>query len=121
MRTRLKKGSTLRRIAGCMPSLGCRSVFSRQSVHLVHVRIADPDFMYAGKKQQEPMTKFHHFSIGSLGSLAINRDDDAKERFSGHTLLDIDATVAKPGFKPPISMKSIQNVSRQRWCLFLEP
>ena len=33
----------------------------------------------------------------------------AKESFSGHTLLDVDATVANPKFKPPISMKSIQN------------
>ena len=33
----------------------------------------------------------------------------AKDSFSGHTLLDIDATVAKPGFKPPISMKAMQN------------
>ena len=33
----------------------------------------------------------------------------AKDSFSGHTLLDIDATVAKPGFKPPISMKTMQN------------
>lgn len=33
----------------------------------------------------------------------------AKESFSGHTLLDIDATVANPKFKPPISMKSMQS------------
>eukprot|EP00439_Symbiodinium_sp_Y106_P066844 s1483_g10.t5 len=32
------------------------------------------------------------------------------EKLCGHTLLDIDATVAKPGFKPPISMKSIQTI-----------
>jgi len=32
------------------------------------------------------------------------------ESFSGHTLLDIDATIAKPAFKPPISMKAMQNV-----------
>eukprot|EP00913_Durusdinium_trenchii_P030992 g29027.t1 len=31
------------------------------------------------------------------------------ESFSGHTLLDIDATVANPKFKPPISMKSMQS------------
>ena len=34
-----------------------------------------------------------------------------EEKLSGHTLLDIDATVAKPGFKPPISMKSIQTAT----------
>lgn len=33
----------------------------------------------------------------------------AEESFSGHTLLDIDATIAKPAFKPPISMKTMQN------------
>ncbi|CAK8996235.1 unnamed protein product [Durusdinium trenchii] len=32
------------------------------------------------------------------------------ESFSGHTLLDIDATVANPKFKPPISMKSMQSI-----------
>eukprot|EP00928_Gymnodinium_smaydae_P003419 TRINITY_DN11228_c0_g3_i2.p1 TRINITY_DN11228_c0_g3~~TRINITY_DN11228_c0_g3_i2.p1 ORF type:complete len:620 (-),score=114.43 TRINITY_DN11228_c0_g3_i2:116-1975(-) len=30
------------------------------------------------------------------------------ESFTGHTLLDLDATIARPGFKPPISMRSIE-------------
>lgn len=34
---------------------------------------------------------------------------ETEESFSGHTLLDIDATIAKPAFKPPISMKAMQN------------
>ena len=34
---------------------------------------------------------------------------EAEESFSGHTLLDINATIAKPAFKPPISMKAMQN------------
>ena len=57
--------------------------------------------------------------LGALSRLTLHITEgmnahkciSTQEQFSGHTLLDIDATIWKPGFKPPISMKSIQAAS----------
>ncbi|CAJ1336618.1 unnamed protein product [Effrenium voratum] len=59
------------------------------------------------EKDTEPYARLRDARVAQLA-----KDSGVHlETFSGHTLLDVDATVAKPGFKPPISMKSIQNIA----------
>lgn len=69
----------------------------KDEVHLSHVFFEKDTEPYARQRDAQVlrMAEEHGVHVDS---------------FSGHTLLDIDAIVAKPGFKPPISMKAMQNI-----------
>lgn len=89
------------------------------AVHLFHWmdQMVEPASLVSGPRNEPQLQWFKSLSslfkqleIGFPTELKpLFRRSKAKDSFSGHTLLDIDATVAKPGFKPPISMKAMQN------------
>eukprot|EP00931_Biecheleriopsis_adriatica_P120270 TRINITY_DN95388_c0_g1_i1.p1 TRINITY_DN95388_c0_g1~~TRINITY_DN95388_c0_g1_i1.p1 ORF type:complete len:590 (-),score=114.32 TRINITY_DN95388_c0_g1_i1:96-1838(-) len=85
--------------------------------------------VFRGRPEEVLEELFRGKGVVKIGSIfwEIDTEPYAKERdvrisalakdcgveahsFSGHTLLDVDATIAQKGFKPPISMKSIQNL-----------
>eukprot|EP00929_Paragymnodinium_shiwhaense_P077739 TRINITY_DN40087_c0_g1_i1.p1 TRINITY_DN40087_c0_g1~~TRINITY_DN40087_c0_g1_i1.p1 ORF type:complete len:601 (+),score=87.14 TRINITY_DN40087_c0_g1_i1:51-1853(+) len=58
------------------------------------------------EKDSEPYACHRDGAVEALASKHSIRT----RGFLGHTLLDLDAVVAKPGFTPPISMKAIQKL-----------